>query len=140
MFLSAEARRSYAIIAAVARARQAKGAKMADVISVDKAIARMGQADTLFIDVREPQELPATGILPGAIIAPMSQLQAMVDRRSPDFQPAFASGKELIFYCATGHRSASAAEALARIGIPRTVNLTGGIVAWLQAKGPVVPA
>jgi len=113
---------------------------MVDVISVDDAIKRVGQTDLIFVDVREPQELAATGILPGAVAAPMSQLQAMTDRRNPDFQPAFASGKELIFYCATGRRSASAAEALARIGIPRTVNLTGGIVAWLEAGGPVKPA
>lgn len=110
---------------------------MVDVISVVEAIKRVGQVDTMFIDVREPQELAATGILPGAVIAPLSQLQAMTDRRSPDFQPAFASGKELILYCATGRRSASAAEALARVGIPRAVNLTGGIVAWMKAGGPV---
>lgn len=113
---------------------------MVDVISVQDAVTRVGDGDTIFIDVRELQELGATGILPGAVVAPLSQLQAMSDRRSPDFQPAFASGKELIFYCATGRRSASAAETLARMGIPRTVNLTGGIVAWLKAGGPVTPA
>jgi rhodanese-related sulfurtransferase len=70
----------------------------------------------------------------------MSRLQAKCDRRSPSFEPAFASGKELIVYCATGRRSASVVDALSRMGIPRAVNLTGGIVAWKEAGGPLVAA
>ena len=113
---------------------------MIDVISVEDAIARVGAPDAVFIDVREAQELAATGIIPGAVLAPMSQLQARTDRRNPGFEPSFVSGKELIFYCATGRRSAAAAEALARMGIPRTINLVGGIVAWRAGGGPVEPA
>ena len=112
---------------------------MIDEISATEAMARAGAADVVFIDVREVPEMQQTGVLPGAIPAPMSRLRELTDRRHPDFRPEFASGKELIIYCATGRRSASVAEALARIGIPRAVNLAGGIVAWQREGGKVEP-
>ncbi len=112
---------------------------MAPELSAKDAISRVGMPDTVFVDVREPQEFAATGVLPGAVLAPMSRIQALTNRRDPDFVEAFASGKELVIYCATGRRSAAVVEGLARIGIPFAINLAGGIVAWKAEGGPVEP-
>ena len=53
---------------------------------------------------------------------------------SPEDQP-------IVLYCGTGGRSALAAETLATMGYRNVRSMSGGIVAWAQARLPVdVPA
>ena len=56
---------------------------------------------------------------------------------SPAHKPEFNQDKTYIFYCASGGRSAMAAQVAMDMGLSPVVNLTGGISAWTKAGGPL---
>ena len=98
---------------------------------------------TLLVDIREPAEFQR-GHIPGAVHLPRGLLEfeihGLVQRMmseqvdSPEHQP-------IVLYCGTGGRSALAAETLATMGYRNVRSMSGGIVAWAQARLPVdVPA
>src|SRR5450631_3962954 len=62
----------------------------------------------VIIDVREPEELAETGIIPGAIHVPMKQLESRMDE--------FPKNAELVFYCGGGGRGSRAAAAFLNAG------------------------
>jgi len=85
-----------------------------------KALVDAGGAHVL--DVRTPGET-AAGILPGALLIPLDQLEDRCDELPRDGQP-------FLVYCAMGMRSASACEFLSSQGFANLHNLGGGIGAW----------
>jgi len=107
---------------------------MIDVISPGEARTLLGDAHTVFVDVREAQER-ARGHIPGSIHAPRGFLEFIADPEGPMHDPAFGSGKRLVVYCASGGRSTLAARTLKEMGFERVSNLAGGIQAWAQAGG-----
>ncbi|MDO3409342.1 rhodanese-like domain-containing protein [Saccharibacillus sp. CPCC 101409] len=83
---------------------------------------RLEQGDApLMIDVREPEEV-AQGMIPGAVHIPLGELAGRLDELDPD--------RETVFICRSGYRSERACEYLADAGFDRTVNMTGGMLAW----------
>jgi rhodanese-related sulfurtransferase/rubrerythrin len=77
----------------------------------------------LLIDVRQPREY-AEGHIPGAKLIPLPDIENRLDEIEP--------GKDLVFYCRTGGRSAVAA-ALIKDAAERKgalYNLVGGIAGW----------
>lgn len=107
-----------------------------DVVSAAEAMSHADGGDAVFVDVRESQENQA-GAIPGAVHAPRGFLEFIADPAGPMHNPALASGKKLIVYCASGGRSALAAQTLKGMGIENVVNLAGGIAAWKEAGGAV---
>lgn len=86
------------------------------------------------IDVRRPAEY-ASGHAPGAITAPLAQLQEELSTLQLD--PA----KQTAVICAGGYRSSAATSLLEREGFVNLLNVTGGTNAWINAGFPVeVPA
>jgi adenylyltransferase/sulfurtransferase len=90
-------------------------------ITVDELAARRASGISV-IDVREPHE-HELGHLDGDRLLPLAELLA---------DPRLAGDGPVVVYCATGARSARAAEALSRSGIP-AVSLRGGFTAWRLA-------
>ncbi len=86
--------------------------------------------DAILVDVRETREYEG-GRLPKALHIPLSQL----DSRSGEL--AKLTGRPVIAYCASGHRSRSAGNALAKIGFKDIYTLHGGYRAWKDAGLPV---
>lgn len=76
------------------------------------------------IDVRELHEWNA-GHIAGSVHIPLGELTARQHQLKPD--------QELIIICRSGNRSGQACDYLAQYGF-RTVNLTGGLLAW---NGPL---
>jgi rhodanese-related sulfurtransferase len=64
-------------------------------------------------------------------------LEFWVDPDSPYHKPVFASGKRFVFYCQSGWRSALAAQAVQRMGLPGVAHVGGGFTAWKAAGGAV---
>ena len=83
------------------------------------------QGDVRLVDVRTPAET-AGGIIPGALLIPVDQLEARLRELPKD-------GKRTLVYCAAGGRSAAACEFLASQGYTNLFNLEGGFGAW---QGP----
>lgn len=74
------------------------------------------------LDVRTPGET-AGGVIPGAILIPVDQLEARLAEVPKD-------GKALLVCCAGGSRSAAACEFLSQQGFASLHNLDGGMNSW----------
>jgi rhodanese-related sulfurtransferase len=85
--------------------------------------ARMQEVNTVLLDVRTPAEV-AAGALPGAI---------NIDFKSAEFESRAKQldrTKTYLVYCASGIRSAKAAQQLQALGLSSVFTLAGGLQAW----------
>jgi len=108
-------------------------------ISPEEAKGMVGRNDVLFLDVREPPEVAASGKVPGALAVPRGLVEFRADPASPLHDAAFDRGKTVIAYCASGGRSALVGKTLKDMGYGNVRNL-GGFKAWVDAGGPVEKA
>jgi rhodanese-related sulfurtransferase len=83
----------------------------------------------VLLDVREPNEC-ALGRIPGAVIIPRGVLEQNVERVVP-------RDRKVIIYCASGNRSALAADVLQQMGYADVASLAGGIRGWVDQGGEV---
>ena len=99
------------------------------VTEVDLVAFAAAHADGAFvIDVREPHEYVA-GHVPGARLMPLGRL--------PHHAGELPAGEPVYVICASGNRSLTAAQSLARHGIDAR-SVRGGTGGW-QARGlPVI--
>jgi rhodanese-related sulfurtransferase len=87
----------------------------------------LGQVEV--VDVREPAEW-CGGHIDGARLVPLNQLRS---------NPAGELQRDgVVFVCAAGVRSQTAARIAAAQGLTRVYNLTGGTRAWVKAGLPLV--
>lgn len=93
--------------------------------------SRLG--DVVFLDVREPSEIEATGKVRGAVNIPRGMIEARADPTSPDREPALDPDRTVVTYCEMGGRAALAAAALKEMGFT-DVRHMGGFKDW-AAKG-----
>ena len=105
-------------------------------ISPAEAKALVGRADVLFLDVREPGEVAASGKVPGAVAVPRGLVEFRADPASPMHDAAFDKAKTVVAYCASGGRSALVGKVLKDMGYANVRNL-GGFKGWVDAGGPV---
>ncbi len=94
-----------------------------DRIQAEQAWADVQYNGAVLIDVREADELEEYGYIPGSLHIPLAQVQASLTQQVPDLNT------ELIFYCASGKRSAQAAEMALELGYETVYNL-GGLSDW----------
>ena len=97
----------------------------------------VGGGDCTFVDLRDPAERRAHGVIPGSVHAPYPDLADNVAPGGMLHELARATGRRLVFYCAYGERSAMAVEAAQQAGLSRACNLRGGIDAWHKVEGPL---
>ena len=96
-----------------------------NVVEVDPADVKplLGNGVAI-IDVRESDEL-ASGKLPGATPIPRGFLESRIEATVPD------RAQKVVLYCASGVRSALAANTLVRdLGYEDVSSMTGGITLW----------
>lgn len=120
--MSRRIRAMLAVAALLALAAVAAGCSSPGPGLVSGADAESLVADGIrVIDVRTAAEF-AGAHLPAAENVPMNALQVAAGGWDP--------AEPILVYCATGQRSASAAEYLRSIGFQNVYDLDGGIVAW----------
>lgn len=85
----------------------------------------------VLIDVREQAEY-AREHIEGAQLVPLSRFDP---HSLPD-----CGNRAIVFQCASGVRSARAADVCLRAGLPHASHLRGGILAWKRAGLPTVAA
>lgn len=102
--------------------------RMAEVPEIDiDELTRRRAAGAYVLDVRNPDEYEA-GHVPGAVLLPLPELQARWEE---------VPEGDVVVICRSGARSGRAVEALNGAG-RTTVNVAGGMLAWLDAGHPVV--
>jgi len=95
-------------------------------------LSRMADGEAfVFIDVRQTEELAASGMIEHALHIPSQDLPRRVD----DLDKA----AEIILYCAAGVRSLDAAMFLREKGFETVWSLGGGLPHWQADGGDVVP-
>ena len=97
---------------------------MVKPLSPKQASERIAQGGVAVIDVREPHEW-LDGHVPGARLVPLAQF-----RQNPR---AAIANDGVLFVCAAGVRSETAARLAAQSGFKEVYNLTGGTRAWVKA-------
>ncbi len=108
-----------------------------ETIPAAEALPLLDREEVVFIDIRDLPEIERDGIIPGAIHVPRGMLEFTADPESPYHKEVFASGKQLLLYCASGGRSALATQRLQEMGLNRIAHVAGGLKAWKEASGPV---
>ena len=110
----------------------ALAALAADIRNIDvvqgKALQSQG---ALLLDVREQDEF-AEVHAPGSVLVPLGQLKNRINEiRNYERKP-------VVVICRSGRRSAQAADILNQLGFTSIHNVQGGMIAWEQARLPVV--
>lgn len=105
-------------------------------ISVQEAQRIMDNDDVLIIDVRDYNEVAASGKVKGALHISRGMLEFRADSAMPMYETAFSESKTILLYCASGGRSALAGQTLLRMGYPQVRNL-GGFAGWVEAGGAI---
>lgn len=100
---------------------------------VERALA----AGVLLVDIREPEERRVNGVIPGSTHAVRGMLEFYADPTSPYYLVEFDPDARIILYCASGGRSALAADMMRQLGYRDVAHLDGGIKAWAEAGKPV---
>ena len=85
------------------------------------------------IDIRDGEELKQNGKIPGAVHASRGMLEFYADPTLPYHKKEFDRDKRIILHCASGGRSALAAQTLKQMGYKDVAHLDGGIKAWKEA-------
>lgn len=102
-------------------------------IAADEVKHRLEAGENLtIVDIREPFEWQATGVIPGARLSPM--------------RPFLLTGlgslekdQEVILVCASGVRTIDTAVYMGMKGFTRAKSMAGGMKAWTGAKVPPQP-
>ncbi|MDQ4064956.1 MAG: rhodanese-like domain-containing protein [Actinomycetota bacterium] len=108
-------------------------------LSPEQVASELESGDAVVVDLREPQELEATGMIPGAIHAPRGMLEFYADPSLPYHKDELERDKRIILHCASGGRSALAAKTLKDMGYTNVAHMEGGIKAWQEEGRPTQP-
>lgn len=115
----------------------AEAKKRIENLSPDEASRELERGDAVLIDVREPGERTQNGAIPGSIEAPRGMLEFWADPTGPYHREEFDPSKRIILHCASGGRSALAADMLQNLGYGNVAHIDGGMKAWKDAGKPV---
>ena len=108
-----------------------------DNLTVDQVAAELDNGDVVVVDLREPEELAASGRIPRSVHVPRGMLEFRADPTSAYHQDPLDPSKRVIVHCAGGGRSALAAVTLRNMGYENVAHLEGGFTAWKEAGRPV---
>jgi len=101
--------------------------------------AELARGETLLVDFREAAERAEAGTITGAIHAPRGMLEVYADPTSAYHRLEFDPNRRVLLSCASGGRSALAADRRREMGYGRVAHLAGGPAAWRAADRPVEP-
>lgn len=103
-----------------------------NVITANDMITNGSYTNLTILDVRTQSEYDE-GHLENSILIPVTELESRIDELS------LFKHTEIIVYCRTGSRSATASEILDSNNFTRVFNVLGGITAWESAGYLTIP-
>ena len=96
----------------------------------------LSNGNATLVDIRESEELTQNGKIAKSVHAPRGMLEFYADESQPYHKPEFDKNKRLILHCASGGRSALAAQTLKQMGYNNVGHMDGGMKAWKEAGMP----
>ena len=116
----------------------AQAREMIEEIDSAVLMVHLDDPSWVVVDIRDVRERQREGYIPGSFHAPRGMLEFWVDPQSPYFKSIFADhDKKFVLYCASGWRSALAAQTLNKMGFP-VMHLQDGFTAWKQHSHALV--
>lgn len=115
----------------VAEAKQA-----VENLTPEQTAAEVASGGALLVDLREPSERVENGAIAGSVPAPRGMLEFYADPTSAYHKAEFDPARRTILYCASGGRSALAAQTLRQLGYSAVAHLDGGLKAWIASGQP----
>ena len=109
-------------------------------LTPEQVAAEVEGGGATLIDIREDDERVQNGAIPNAVRAPRGMLEFWADPTSPYHREEFDPTRRTILYCASGGRSALAADTLQEMGYGDVAHLDDGIKAWKEGGHPVEEA
>ena len=103
--------------------------RVTQVTAAETIAKRAADASLVLIDVREDREWNL-GHAGGAVHMSRSTLESKIDAVVP-------RAANVVLYCASGNRSALAAESLKAMGYTNVASMAGGFRGWVDADGEV---
>ena len=103
--------------------------RVAEVSASETIAKRAADPSQVLIDVREDREWNV-GHAAGAHHMSRGTLESKIDAVVP-------RDATVVLYCASGNRSALAAESLKAMGYTNVASMSGGFRAWVDANGDV---
>ena len=98
-------------------------------VSPEDAQTMLGDNNTVFLDVREPNEWNL-GHVPGAVHIPRGQMEGKVEA-------SVDRDRRVVIYCAGGSRSALAADTLQNMGYQNVMSMRDGFKGWANSGGEI---
>ncbi len=99
-------------------------------VTLEEAKAMHGTPGApVFLDIREPNETNL-GRIPGALVIPRGTMETKVEAVIP-------RDAAVVIYCASGNRSALAADTLQQMGYHNVASMMDGFNGWAVSGGPV---
>ena len=102
-------------------------------LTPDQVSGELERGDALLVDLRESEEREQNGVIPGAVHASRGMLEFYADPSSPYHREEFSPDRRIIFHCASGGRSALAADTVQQMGYKNVAHLDGGFKAWKES-------
>ncbi|MEO0497590.1 MAG: rhodanese-like domain-containing protein [Pseudomonadota bacterium] len=105
------------------------------------AVGHFGNANTVFLDVRDSSAIASTGTIEGAVQVPRGMLEFAADADSSLHHEALSKDANIMVVCAAGGQAALAGKTLKDMGYTSVTNI-GGFGEWKEAGGATqgVPA
>jgi rhodanese-related sulfurtransferase len=94
-------------------------------LTPQEAREKLRGPNVLVIDVRDANEVAASGKIKGAVNVSRGMLEFRADPESPYHNPEFQKDKTVLLYCASGGRSALGGKALRELGYGTVYNIGG---------------
>jgi rhodanese-related sulfurtransferase len=106
-------------------------------LTVEQVAAEVEKGQALLVDLRDSEELRLNGVIPNAIHVSRGMLEFRADPTSPYHREEFDPNRRTILYCASGGRSALAADTLESMGYEDVAHLDGGFKDWKESGNSV---
>ncbi len=103
--------------------------RIREVTAQEAREMRSHEDAVVFLDVREPHEWNLFRI-PGAIHVPLGAVDETIVQRVP-------RDRSVIIYCASGNRSALAADRMSAMGYTGVASMASGIKGWANLGGEI---
>ena len=109
---------------------------LVEKMDTESAIARHGQENVIFIDVRDGKEIDLTGTIKGALRIPRGFIEFAADVSTDFHNKEITKDREILIVCGAGGMAALAGQTLKEMGFPSVFNV-GGFQTWKDAGGPI---
>ena len=105
-------------------------------ISVEEAISKHGEHESLFIDVRDSSDIKKTGTILDGLEIPRGLIEFVAVEATPLYNNNLKKDAEIILICGVGGQAALTGKTLIEMGYKNVLNV-GGIPDWEKNGGPM---